>query len=131
MIALYRRRLLIVLTVTGIWFFFVIWLSLNLNALHLLSQNRALFFVLACALLLPVGFYYILAQRWPHFAIGLGVLAGGILLATRCGIANFVFNFDNVWLDGMLDLSQALIFLASLIFIWQAVKKSKEEKNAR
>lgn len=126
---LYRRRLLIVLTVIAIWFSFAFWLSFDINALHVFGQNRTLFLILVCVLIVPIGFYYILAKRWPHFAIGLGVLAGGVVLTAGCGIANLVFNFDNAWLDRILDFGQTLIFLASLIFIWQAVKKSKAEKN--
>ncbi len=37
-------------------------------------------------------------------------------------IAGHIFNLDNVWPDGIYYLSQALIPLPGLIFIWQAVK---------
>ena len=127
--AAYGRRLLIIISVTAILSLAVVWLSFNLNALHVFGQNRTLFLLLAVACIVPICFYYPMAKRMPRLAIGLAVLAGGLVLCSVYAIAYLVFNLDNIWIDGIYDLSQALFSLAGLIFIWQAVRKSRAENK--
>ena len=121
----YKRRLWIVLSAAIIWSALLIWLILKPNLLYAIAQNGTLFFVLACAGILPICFYYPLAKRLPHFAIGLAVIAIGLVLTSVYFMACYVFNFKNVWIDGIYYLSRALIPLGGLIFILQAAKKSR------
>jgi len=125
----YKRRLWIVLSATIIWSALLILLILRPNLWHALAQDRTLFFVLACAGIVPICLYYPLAKRLPHFAIGLAVIAGGLVLTSAYSLARHVFNLDNVWTDGVYFLSRVLIPLGGLIFILQAVKKSKAENK--
>lgn len=125
----YRRRLVIIISVTTIWFFGLVLLSFNPNALHVFGQSRTLFFVLAVACIVPILFYYPMAKRVPRLAIGLAVLAGGLVLLSVYTVAYFVLNLNNIWTDGIYDLSKALCIFACLIFIWQAVRKSRTENK--
>jgi hypothetical protein len=123
----YKRHLWIVLSAAIIWSAFLILLILKPNLWHALAQDHVLFFVLACAGTVPICLYYPLAKRLPHFAIGLAVIAGGLVLTSAYSLARHVFNFDNVWTDGIYFLSRVLIPLGGLIFIFQAVKRSQKQ----
>jgi uncharacterized membrane protein len=125
MIAKYRRRLLIILTAFVIWSLVAIWLSFGLHVSHLLGQNRAFYFVLALAVVLPICAYYPMAKRVPRLAIALAVLSAGLVLISVGTISSFVFNLENVLTDRIFDLGQALLALACLIFIWQGVRARK------
>ena len=127
--AKYSRRLSIIISAAIFWFIVMIWLIFNLKLLDAITRNRTFIFILAFVCIVHIGFYYRIAKRVPYFAIGLGVLAGGLALCTVFIIANFVFNLDNAWLDRIFDLSQALLILAPLILFWQTVKKLREKKK--
>ena len=125
MLAMYRRRFLIVVLLAFIWSSVVVWLVFKPSLLHAIGQHRILSSFLPCVGIVSICFYYYLAKRFPHFAIGLTVLAVGIVLTLGWGIANLVFDLDNIWLNRSLTLGQVLSVLALLIFVWQAVKKLK------
>ena len=93
------------------------------------AQKLILFIVFASAAGVPIISYFYFGERYPHFRIGLAVLAVGVVLTAACGVAEVVFNLENDWLDGILYSSEALIPLASVITIWQAIKKSKAEHS--
>ena len=125
----YRRRLLIIISVTAIWFLAIVWLSFNLRALHLLGPYRILLSILCFESIIPIFFYYRMAKRMPQQAIGLAVLAAGLILTSVSGVAYFMLHLDNGWVHAILNWGQGLFALASLIFIWQAVKKSRMENK--
>ena len=127
--AIYMRRLLIIISLAVIWSLVLIRLVFKPSLLHAFAQNRAAFSVIACAVILSLCFYYYVARKHPHFAIGLAVLAVGVVLVSVCGVAGLVLHFDSVWLDRFMNLGEALCCLTPLIFIWQAMKKSRTENN--
>lgn len=123
----YNRRLWIVLSAAIVWSALLIVLILKPSQWHVLAQDRTLFFLLACGGFVPICLYYPLAKRFPYFAVGLAVIAGGLVLTSAYSLARHVFNVDNVWTDGVYFLSRVLIPLGGLILILQAAKNSKAE----
>jgi hypothetical protein len=107
------------------------WLIVKPKLLHTISQNPTTFVILTFAGIGSICFFYFTAKRWPHFAVGLAVQSVGLILIIVSAIVRFVFNLHDVWINRALGLGKALIFLACLIFIWQAKKKSKAEKSVR
>ena len=108
----------------------LIWLAFNLSLLNRFGQNRTVGFLLISAGIVPICFFYLIAKRFPHFAIGLAVLAVGSLLNVTCAIGYLMLGLNSTWLHTVLRLGQVLIFSATFIFAWQARRKSKAEKNA-
>lgn len=125
----YRLRLFLILSAAILVFLIFIWLAFNPSLLNRIGQNRTVGLLFASAGIASICFFYFMAKKFPHFAIGLAVLAVGSLLNVTCAIGYFVLDLNSSWLDGLLRLGQVLIFLASLILIWQARRKSKAEKN--
>ena len=126
----YRRRLRVVISVAIIWAAVCIWLIFNPKLLHYIAQSPYLFFVLVVGGIIPICFYPLVAKRAPGHAKSLTLLASGVLLISVCGIEYLVFDVDNVWIDRFMYLGQALIFLYSVVAIWQCVRKSGAEKKA-
>jgi peptidoglycan/LPS O-acetylase OafA/YrhL len=127
----YRRRLFVIVSVTFIVSIVLDWLSFNSALLQKIAQNPITSIVLTCVGIASLCFQYYVAKRRPEFVIGIAVGSVGLILLIVCGIVPLAFNLDNVWLDGAMDFGLVLIFLASLIYIWQGVRKSRAEKNAR
>jgi peptidoglycan/LPS O-acetylase OafA/YrhL len=125
----YRRRLWVVISAAIIWAAVCIWLIFNPKLLQYFAQSPYLFFVLLVGGIAPICLYPLIAKRVPGHAKSLTLLAGGILLISVCGIEYLVFDIDNVWIDRFLYLGQALIFLSSVVAIWQGVRKSRAEKK--
>jgi len=127
--AIYKRRLLATISLAAIWSLVLIRLVFKPSLLHPIAQNRATFAVIACAVILSLCFYYYVARKHPHFTIGLGVLGVGVVLVSVCNVAGLVLHVDGAWLDRMMNLGQAFCCLAPLMFIWQAMRKSRAENN--
>ena len=125
----HRRRLWVVISAAIIWTAVCIWLIFNPRLLHYIAQGPYLFFVLVIGGIVPICFYPLIAKRVPGHAISLTLLAGGMLLISICGIECLVFDVDNTWIDRFLYVGQALIFLSSVVAVWQAVRKSRVEKR--
>jgi hypothetical protein len=126
----YRLRLFLILSATVLACLILDWLAFHPSLSHRIAQNRIVGPLFVSAGIASLCFIYFVAKRFPHFAIGLAVLAAGGLLNLACAIGYFVLNLNSPWLDGLSGLSYALILLASPILIWQARRKSKAEKNA-
>ncbi len=76
--AVYVRRLFMIISLAAIWSV-VIWSVFKPSLLHAIAQNRTTFSVIAFAGILSLCFYYYVARKHPHFAIGLAVLAVGVV----------------------------------------------------
>ncbi len=116
------RRLLFI-SVFIIWFFVLAWLSVDPIGPRAIARNRPLLFILAFAALVPIYPLYLLAKTWRRFAKGIFVLTGGLVLTLVFVVAHYLFHLDDVWTRGVFNLSQALCFLASVMLVWQAVKR--------
>jgi hypothetical protein len=95
-----------------------------------LGQHRSIFLVAGFALIAPIFFYPIIAEREPRLALGLTVLAAGLVLTAVSTVASLSFGLDNAWIDGIFNLGRALTALACLIFIWQGVRKWRADNRA-
>jgi hypothetical protein len=126
----YRRRVLIIVATSIISSVVIMWLTFGLHIWRFFGQNRAIYLVLALVVVLPIFVYYPMAKRMPRLAIALAVLSGGLVLISVGTIAFFVFNVENVLTDRIFDLGKALCALASLIFIWRAVKESRAKRES-
>ena len=124
----YRRRLIIVIAATIIWYLSLVWLMFQRHVLTTLGRENTLFVVLACLIIVPILFFPLIAKRQPATGVGLTLIAGTLVLKSLGGIAFFAFNVDNVWTDGMGYMSDLLLLGATVFFIRQAVRKSKERK---
>ena len=127
--AVYVRRLFMIISLAAIWSVVIIWSVFKPSLLHAIAQNRTTFSVIAFAGILSLCFYYYVARKHPHFAIGLAVLAVGVVLISVCGVAGLVLHVDSAWLDRFMNLGEALCCLAPPMFIWQAMRKSRAEHN--
>jgi hypothetical protein len=125
----HRRRFWVVISAAIFWAAVCIWLIFNPGLLHYIAQSPYWFFFFVIGGIVPICFYPLIAKRVPGHAISLTLLAGGMLLISICGIECLVFDVDNTWIDRFLYLGQALIFLSSVVAVWQAVRKSRVEKR--
>lgn len=125
----YRRRFVIVISAAVIFSLFLIWLVFQPHALDLIGQKRTVFVVLACLCVVPILFFHRIAKLQPGSSIGLLLIAGFLVLTSLDGIAFFAFDLDNVWTDGIRYISQLLVFGAVVLFIRQAVRKSREKER--
>jgi hypothetical protein len=125
----HRRRLWVVISGAIIWAAVCICLIFNPKLLHYIAQSPYLFFIIVVGGIVPICFYPLIAKRAPGHAKSLTLLAVGALLNSVCGIEYLVFDIDNVWIDRFMHLGQALIFLSSVVAIWQYVRKSRAEKK--
>ena len=125
----YRRRLWVVISAAAIWAAICIWLIFNPKPLYYISKSPYLFFIIVVGGIVPICFYPLIAKRVPGHAKSLTLLAVGMLLNSVCGIEYLVFNIHNVWIDRFMCLGQALIFLSSVVAVWQGVRKSRAEKR--
>jgi hypothetical protein len=125
----YNLRFFVVLSAAVLWFTFLMWLVFHPHLLAVLSPAKAWGLGLSCACIVPLFFYPFLAKRHAGSGLGLAFMAGALALISLEGIAYFAFSIDNAWSDGLHYTSQLLVFVAMLIFIRQAVRKSREKKE--
>lgn len=124
----YRRRLFIVISAAIIWFAFLVWLIFQPHVLNLLGQERTSSVALACLMIVPILFFPMIAKRQPGSGVGLALIAGCIVLKTLDAVAFFALNIYDVWTDGARYMSDLLLLGATVFFIRQAVKKSREKQ---
>ena len=89
-----------------------------------LFSSVAAFFALL--LLYPL---YRLANRWPRFRVGIGIIAANTLL---CGVLAFLYfglHLDNLWIDRMFDMSQVLLLSGCLLLAWQGARSHRQDNH--
>jgi hypothetical protein len=85
--------------------------------------------VLAGLCVIPLFFYPRLAKRQPGLGLGLALIAVAIALILLRGFAFFAFNIDNAWTAGLHYTSWSLVLVATLVFVRQAVAKSRHKEQ--
>jgi membrane protein YdbS with pleckstrin-like domain len=101
----------------------LLWVALPPGSAARIGSSPLFPFVLASLALLPVYPLYRLAKAWPRLFWGILVLGICLLLTLNIIILQYAFHIDNAWVNRMLDLSQVLCVVSSLLFIWQGVRK--------
>ncbi|MGB6686582.1 MAG: hypothetical protein WBE76_01930 [Terracidiphilus sp.] len=128
--ASYRRRLVIVVSGAVIWFLGAAWIVFNPRIQHSLGKSSTAFtLVVACLCAASICVCYFIAKRLPRFALGLIVLTVYFALLSVYAVTSLMLNIDSAWIDGLHYLIQALLPAASLILLWQGMKKLKEDKT--
>lgn len=101
---------------------FLLWLTLTSGAATVVTSP---FFPFAIAVfsLLPLYPLYLLAKRWPRFALGIVMLVAGLLLSAVVAFVHYFLHLDGSWVQVMFNLSEILCVLSSLAFVWQAARR--------
>ena len=124
-----RRRVVLVISAAMICSVLLVWVILHPQALGILRQQRALWTVLACLCVVPLFFYPRIAKRHPGYGLGLALMAAALVLISLGGVTFFAFNIDNAWTNGLRYTSQLLVLVATVVFIRQAVTKSRDKEH--
>jgi drug/metabolite transporter (DMT)-like permease len=126
----YKRRLVIVVSGAAIWFLGAVWIVFNPGIQRSLGKSSTAFtLVVACLCAASICACYLIAKRLPRFALGLIVLTVYFALLSVYVVSSLMLNIDSAWIDRMHYLIQALLPVATLILLWQGMKKLKEDKT--
>lgn len=128
---IYRSRLAIILSAAAIWFLGAVWLSCNPKDLDVLARHSVFSIVLVLVAIASIYFCYLMAKRYPHFILGLVVIAASFALFVIDIVASLVLRLDNMWIDGMNLLIPVLLPLGSVLLFWSGIKKSRRERGTR
>jgi hypothetical protein len=85
--------------------------------------------VAAFLALLPLYPLYRLANQWPRFRVGIGIIAVNGLLCAVFAFLHFGLHLDNLWMDRMFDASQVLLLSGSLLLVWQAARSHRQDNH--
>jgi hypothetical protein len=102
---------------------FITWLSFTPGAAAKIASIKPLPILLAVLGLSAIYPLYLLARRWPHLRVGIGMLVVSIILSVIVAFLLYSFQRDGFWVHGLLNLSQVLFVLSNMFFVWQSVRR--------
>ncbi len=105
------------------------WLLLVHGDAAKISGNPLFASVVAFFALLPLYPLYRLANRWPRFRVGIGIIAVNGLLCAVLAFLYFELHLDNVWMNRMFDVSQVLLLSGGLLLVWQGAQSHRQDNH--
>jgi|ERR1035437_746485 hypothetical protein len=120
-ISVHRRgRLALVLLVGLACFSLLTWLIFSPNITESLGKSRVFPFGVALLSLVPLYPLYRLAKKWPRFSVAIALLVAGLVLTLIFVIAEYALHIENEWVHDLLNVSEILFLLCSILFVWKA-----------
>jgi hypothetical protein len=117
-----KRTSFILILITVVWVGMVLWIIFPFNAGRI-GRSPLFPFAMMFFALLPLYPLYRLAKKWPRLSSGIFVLGACLLLTLAIVVLQYVFHVDSPWVQHLLDLSQILCVLSSLLFVWQGLRR--------
>ncbi len=79
--------------------------------------------------LLPLYPLYRLANQWPRFRVGIGIIVVNGLLCAVLAFLPFGRHLDNVWMDRTFEVSQVLLLCGCVILVWQGARSHRPDTH--
>ncbi|MFZ0416901.1 MAG: hypothetical protein WAM04_02265 [Candidatus Sulfotelmatobacter sp.] len=105
------------------------WLLLVHGDAAKIGSNPLFPSVVAFFALLPLYPLYRLANQWPRFRVGIGIIAVNGLLCALLAFLYFGLHLDSVWLNRMFDVSQVLLLGGCLLLVWQGARSHRQDNH--
>src|SRR5581483_4110488 len=105
------------------------WLLLLHGNAARIGSNPLFPCVAAFFALLPLYPLYRLANQWPRFRVGIGIIAANALFCAVLVFLYFGLHLDNVWINRMFDVSQVLLFSGCLLLVWQGARSHRPDNH--
>ena len=104
------------------------WLLVRDNAAKI-GSNHLFPYAVGFFAVLPLYPLYRLANQWPRFRVGIGIIAINTLLCGVLAILYFGLHLDNVWMDRTFEVSQVLFLGGCLLLVWQAARSHRQDNH--
>ncbi len=123
------KSFVLVTLIFAVWECILLWLVLHPGSAAKVGSNALFPFLLLSFAVVPLYPLYRLAKKWPRFSLGILAVAACLLVTLAAGFFYYVLHFDNLWIERLFDLSQALCLVSGLLLAWQATRKHANEKR--